>query len=116
VDPSLHVILAAVVSLVLLTLVLVKPGILRRRPVASIFAAGGVIAALVANSASDDSFLVGAACVLPVLIGLLLQEMRDGVAAAADSRRARNRRRRHRERSASERERARQERDERRAA
>jgi len=110
------VILAAVVSLVLLTLVLVKPGILRRRPVASLFAAGGVIAALVANAVSDDPFLVGAACVLPTLLGLLLQEMRDGVAAAAATRREREHRKRHRERSATERARAREERDQRRAA
>ncbi len=108
--------LAAVVSLVLLTLVLVKPGILRRRPVAALFAAGGVIAALVANAVSNDAFLVGAACALPTLVGLLLQEMRDGAAVAAATRRERERRKRHRERSLEERERARQEREQRRAA
>jgi hypothetical protein len=110
------VIIVAVVAFVLLTLVLVKPGILRRRPIAASFAAGGVIAALAANAVSNDAFLVGAACVLPTLVGLLLQEMRDGVAEAAAAQRERQRRRRHRERSVLERERARREREERRIA
>jgi hypothetical protein len=110
------VIIVAVVALVLFTLVLVKPGILRQRPVAALFAAGGVLAALAANAITNDPFLVGAAGVLPTLLGLLLQEMRDGVAQAAAAKRERSRRRRHRERSALERERAREARRSRRIA
>ena len=103
-------IIVAVVAFVLLTLVLVKPGILLRRPVAALFAAAGVLVALAANAVSNDLFLVGAACVLPTLLGLLLQEMRDGVAQATALQRERSRQRRHRARSGTERERARRER------
>ncbi len=106
-------ILVGVVAFAFFTLVLFKPGLLRRRMIAAVFAVIGIGAALVANAVTHDSFLVAAACMIPVLVGLLLQEMLDGVTAAASSQRARSRERRVRERARTpeERERARRERD-----
>jgi hypothetical protein len=94
-------------------LVLFRPGLLRRRMIAAAFAVIGIGAALVANAVTHDSFLVAAACMIPVLVGMLLQEMLDGVTAAASSQRARTRERRvqQRARTPGERERARRERD-----
>jgi hypothetical protein len=107
------VFLVAVVAFAFFSLVLFRPGLLRRRAIAGAFAAGGIVAALVANAVTNDTFLVAAACLIPVLLGLLVQEMADGVAAAASSTRDQRRRRRRqvRERSAEERERARRERE-----
>ena len=81
--------------------------------IAAAFAVMGICAALVANAVTHDSFLVAAACVIPVLVGMLLQEMLDGVAAAAATQRSHSRERRARlqARSPEERERARRERD-----
>jgi hypothetical protein len=101
------VLLVAVVAFAFLVLVLLRPGLLRRRAIAAMFAAVGVGAALVANAVTNDQFLVAAACVLPVLLGMLLQEMADGVSAATSQRS----RRRRRPRSNVERERARRERE-----
>jgi hypothetical protein len=103
------VLLVAVVAFALLMLVLLRPGLLRRRAVAAVFSVVGIGAALVANAVTNDQFLVAAACVLPVLLGMLLQEMADGVSAAASSQRSRRRRRR--QRSPLDRERARRERE-----
>jgi hypothetical protein len=107
------VILVAVVAFAFFTLVLFRPGLLRRRMIAAAFAVIGIGAALVANSVTHDSFLVAAACMIPVLVGMLLQEMLDSVTEAASSQRARARERRvrQRERTPEERERARRERD-----
>jgi hypothetical protein len=102
------VLLVAVVAFALFVLVLLRPGLLRRRAIAAVFAVVGISAALVANAVTNDQFLVAAACVLPVLLGMLLQEMADGVAAATASQRSKRRRR---ERSPQERDRARRERD-----
>jgi hypothetical protein len=82
------VLLVAVVAFAFLCLVLFRPGLLRRRAVAALFAAVGIGAALIANAVTHDPFLVGAACAIPVLFGLLLQEMLDGLAAAAGGARA----------------------------
>lgn len=81
--------------------------------IAAVFAVAGIVAALVANAVTHDSFLVAAACMIPVLVGMLLQEMLDGAAAAASSQRTRSRERRARKRTRTpeERERARRERD-----
>lgn len=103
--------LVAVVSLALFSLVLFRPGLLRRRAIAGLFAAGGIVGALVANAVSNDSFLIAATCVIPVLVGLLVQEMADGVSAAAATTRSRRKRSSARARSALERERARRERE-----
>ena len=65
--------------------------------IAAAFAAIGIGAGLTANAVTHDSFLVGAACMIPVLVGMLLQEMLDGVTAAASTQRARSRERRVRE-------------------
>jgi hypothetical protein len=105
------VILVAVVAFAFLVLVLVRPGLLRRRAVAALFSAIGIVAALVANAVTGDQFLVAAACVIPVLVGMLMQEMVDGVAAAAAAAEARAKRRRRRPRTPEERERARRERE-----
>jgi hypothetical protein len=107
------VILVAVVAFAFFTLVLFRPGLLRRRMIAAAFAVIGIGAALVANAVTHDSFLVAAACMIPVLVGMLLQEMLDGVTAAASSQRARSKERRisQRARTAEERDRARRERD-----
>jgi hypothetical protein len=107
------VILVAVVAFAFFTLVLFRPGLLRRRMIAAAFAVTGIVAALIANAVTHDSFLVAAACMIPVLVGLLLQEMLDGVTAAASTQRARSRERRAREqvRTPEDRERARRERD-----
>lgn len=107
-------ILVAVVAFAFFVLVLVRPGLLRRRAIASVFAGVGIVAALVANAVTNDEFLVATACVLPVLLGLLLQEMAEGVTAANASRKRKRRRRR--ERSPEERERARRERERQRLA
>jgi hypothetical protein len=107
------VILVAVVAFALVLLVLVRPGLLRRRMIAVAFVAIGIGAGLTANAVTHDSFLVGAACMIPVLVGMLLQEMLDGVTAAATTQRARSRERRVQEgaRTPEERERARRDRD-----
>lgn len=106
-------ILVAVVAFAFLTLVLFRPGLLRRRLIAAAFAVVGIVAALITNAVTQDSFLVAAACIIPVLVGLLLQELLDGVTAAATTQRARSRERQVREqvRTPEERERARRERD-----
>jgi hypothetical protein len=102
------VLLVAVVAFAFLSLVLFRPGLLRRRAIAALFATVGIGAALIANAVTHDPFLVGAACAIPVLVGLLLQEMLDGLSAAAAHR---SQRQRIRERTAEERERARRDRD-----
>jgi hypothetical protein len=104
------VLLVAVVAFAFLCLVLFRPGLLRRRAVAALFAAVGIGAALIANAVTHDPFLVGAACAIPVLFGLLFQEMLDGLAAAAAAGR-RSGRQRVRERTPEERERERARRD-----
>jgi hypothetical protein len=76
-----------------------------------VFAAMGIVASLIANAVTHDQFLVGAVCVLLTLVGMLLQELTDGLAAAGEAERARRRRRRQRARSEAERERARRERE-----
>ncbi len=103
--------LVAVVAFALFSLVLLRPGLLRRRAIAAGFAASGIVCALVANAVTNDAFLVAAVCVIPVLMGLLVQEMADGISAAATSTRSRRRERRIRPRSAEERERARRDRE-----
>ncbi len=77
------------------------------------FAVVGIVASLVANAVTHDPFLVGAACIIPVLVGLLLQEMVDGVSAAAATQRSRSQARQavEQERTPEERERARRDRD-----
>ena len=110
-------ILVAVVAFAFLSLVLLRPGLLRRRAIAGAFAAVGILAALVANAVTNDSFLIAAACLIPVLVGMLAQELADGVSAAASTQRSRRLRRQERERarSTTERERARREREEQRS-
>ena len=105
--------LVAVVAFAFLTLVLIRPGLLRRRAIAALFAVVGIAAALVANAVTHDSFLVAAACLIPVLAGMLIQEMVDGVHEAASHGRSRHRERSaaRRARSVDERERARRERE-----
>jgi hypothetical protein len=60
------------------------PG-LRRSPV--LLALAGLVAALVARSITQDSFLVVAAGVLPVLVGLLVREMTETLDLVAEPRR-----------------------------
>lgn len=105
-------ILVAVVAFAFFTLVLFRPGLLRRRMIAAAFAVVGIMAALITNAVTQDSFLVAAACMIPVLVGMLLQEMLDGITVAASTQRARSRERRvsERGRTPEERERARRER------
>lgn len=81
--------------------------------IAAAFAMVGIVAALITNAVTRDTFLVAAACLIPVLVGMLLQEMLDGVTAAASTQRALSRERRVSEgaRTPEERERARRERD-----
>ncbi len=108
--------LVAVVAFAFLVLVLLRPGLLRRRAIAATFAAFGIVAALVANAVTSDPFLVAAACALPVLLGLLLQEMLDGVVAVTSSQRSKRRDGHRRTPEERERDRARRERDRQRIA
>jgi hypothetical protein len=75
----------------------VERGLFRGRLIVALFLVVAVGSALLARAAAVDGFPLAAAGILPVLAGLVFQEMNDTFGAlAAERRRSRRRRRRRR--------------------